>query len=80
MPVENRAEHSLSLTDESPSSDGYCSYLDGEGLARLLMCRASANGPLENAGYIASERVHALTLRGSGTGSPYFPVVIRVNM
>ena len=35
----------------------YHGDLDGEGRVRLLMCRASAEGPLENAGYIASEQV-----------------------
>ena len=35
----------------------YHGDLDGEGRVRLLMCRASAEGPLENAGYLASERV-----------------------
>ena len=35
----------------------YKGDLDAEGRVRLLMCRASAEGPLENAGYIASEQV-----------------------
>ena len=35
----------------------YHGDLDGEGRVRLLMCRASADGPLENAGYIAMEQV-----------------------
>ncbi|MCY4647172.1 MAG: DUF3224 domain-containing protein [Gammaproteobacteria bacterium] len=41
----------------------YQGDLDGEGRVRLLMCRASADGPLENAGYIASEQVRG-TLGG----------------
>ena len=42
---------------EARVSKRYQGDLDGEGRVRLLMCRASADGPLENAGYIASEQV-----------------------
>ena len=35
----------------------YSGELEGTGRARLLMCRASLEGPLRNAGYIVSERV-----------------------
>ena len=35
----------------------YQGDLVGEGRARLLMCRASTEGPLQDAGYIVSEQV-----------------------
>lgn len=35
----------------------YHGDLEGEARARVLMCRASRKGPLQDAGYIASERV-----------------------
>ncbi len=35
----------------------YGGALEGVGRARLLMCRASLEGPLQNAGYIVSEEV-----------------------
>ncbi len=35
----------------------YSGELEGTGQARLLMCRASLEGPLRNAGYIVSEVV-----------------------
>lgn len=35
----------------------YQGELEGEGRVRLLMCRANTQGPLQDAGYIASERV-----------------------
>ena len=35
----------------------YHGDLEGAGRARVLMCRASRDGPLQDAGYIASERV-----------------------
>lgn len=45
------------LLSEAHVVKRYRGDLDGEGRARLLMCRASAEGPLENAGYIVSEQV-----------------------
>ena len=45
----------------------YQGDLDGEGRVRLLMCRASADGPLENAGYIASEQVSGMLGGREGT-------------
>ena len=45
------------LLSEADVVKRYQGDLDGEGRVRLLMCRASADGPLENAGYIASEQV-----------------------
>ena len=45
------------LLSEARVVKRYCGDLEGEGRVRLLMCRASADGPLENAGYIASEVV-----------------------
>lgn len=45
------------LLSEAHVVKRYHGDLDGEGRVRLLMCRASAEGPLENAGYIASEQV-----------------------
>lgn len=35
----------------------YRGDLEGEARARVLMCRGSTEGPLQDAGYIASERV-----------------------
>ncbi len=51
------------LLSEAHVVKRYHGDLNGEGRARLLMCRASADGPLENAGYIVSEQVSG-TLRG----------------
>ena len=45
------------LLSEAHVVKRYEGDLDGEGRVRLLMCRASADGPLDNAGYIASEQV-----------------------
>ena len=45
------------LLSEAIVDKRYHGDLDGEGRVRLLMCRASADGPLENAGYIAMEQV-----------------------
>ena len=45
------------LFSEAIVDKRYHGDLDGEGRVRLLMCRASADGPLENAGYIAMEQV-----------------------
>ena len=45
------------LLSEAHVDKRYHGDLDGEGRVRLLMCRASADGPLQNAGYIASELV-----------------------
>ncbi len=51
------------LLSEAHVVKRYRGDLDGEGRVRLLMCRAGADGPLENAGYIASELVSG-TLEG----------------
>lgn len=53
------------LLSEARVVKRYRGDLDGEGRVRLLMCRASADGPPENAGYVASERVSG-TLGGRG--------------
>ena len=45
------------LLSEAKVVKRYHGDLDAEGRARVLICRASADGPLANAGYIASERV-----------------------
>lgn len=45
----------------------YRGDLDGEGRVRLLMCRATADGPLENAGYVASEEVSGTLAGRAGT-------------
>lgn len=45
------------LLSEAQVVKRYHGNLDAEGRARVLMCRASADGPLANAGYIASEQV-----------------------
>ncbi len=45
------------LLSEAHVAKRYSGGLDGEGRVRLLMCRASADGPLENAGYVAAEQV-----------------------
>ena len=55
------------LLSEAHVVKRYQGDLDGEGRVRLLMCRASADGPLENAGYIASEQVSG-TLGGDADG------------
>lgn len=51
------------LLSEAQVVKRYRGDLDAEGRARVLMCRASAEGPLANAGYIASEQVSG-SLRG----------------
>lgn len=45
------------LLSEAQVVKRYHGNLDAEGRARVLMCRAGADGPLANAGYIASEQV-----------------------
>ena len=45
----------------------YRGDLDGEGRVRLLMCRANPDGPLENAGYVASEEVSGTLAGRAGT-------------
>lgn len=45
------------LLSEAQVVKRYHGELDAEGRARVLMCRAGADGPLANAGYIASEQV-----------------------
>ena len=45
------------LLSEAQVVKRYHGDLDAEGRARVLMCRASADGPLANAGYVASEQV-----------------------
>ena len=45
----------------------YHGDLEGTGRARLLMCRASTEGPLQDAGYIASERVSGRLAGREGT-------------
>ena len=56
-PVPDADEGEGPFLSEARVSKRYQGDLDGEGRVRLLMCRASADGPLENAGYIASEQV-----------------------
>ena len=55
------------LLSEARVVKRYHGDLDGEGRVRLLMCRASADGPLENAGYVASERVSGTLAGREGT-------------
>lgn len=45
------------LLSEAQVVKRYHGELDAEGRARVLMCRAGADGSLANAGYIASEQV-----------------------
>lgn len=45
----------------------YRGTLDGEGRVRLLMCRATLQGPPENAGYVASEQVSGTLAGREGT-------------
>lgn len=45
----------------------YRGDLKGQGRARVLMCRASREGPLQDAGYIASERVSGRLGNREGT-------------
>ncbi len=45
----------------------YHGDLEGEGRARLLMCRAALEGPLQDAGYIASEQVSGRLAGREGT-------------
>ena len=47
------------LLSEAHVVKRYHGDLDGEGRARLLMCRASADGPLENAGMWRRNRCRA---------------------
>ena len=55
------------LLSEAHVVKRYRGDLDGEGRARLLMCRASADGPLENAGYVAAEQVSGTLAGREGT-------------
>ena len=65
--VPNGEEGEGPLLSEARVSKRYLGDLDGEGRVRLLMCRASADGPLENAGYIASEQVSGTLGGHAGT-------------
>ena len=65
--VPNGEESEGPLLSEARVSKRYHGDLDAEGRARLLMCRASADGPLENAGYIASEQVSGTLGGRTGT-------------
>ena len=65
--VPNGEEGEGPLLSEARVSKRYRGDLDGEGRVRLLMCRASAEGPLENAGYIASEQVSGTLGGRAGT-------------
>lgn len=55
------------LLSEAQVVKRYRGDLDAEGRARVLMCRAGADGPLANAGYIASEQVAGSLAGREGT-------------
>lgn len=65
--VPNGEEGEGPLLSEARVSKRYRGDLDAEGRVRLLMCRATADGPLENAGYIASEQVSGTLGDRAGT-------------
>ena len=65
--VPNGEEGEGPLLSEAQVVKRYQGHLDAEGRVRLLMCRASADGPLENAGYIASEQVSGTLGGRAGT-------------
>ena len=52
---------------EAHAMKRYRGALDGEGRVRLLMCRATSDGPPENAGYVASEQVSGTLAGREGT-------------
>ena len=60
-------ESEAPLLSEARVVKRYRGDLDGEGRVRLLMCGASATGPPEDAGYIASEQVRGTLGGRTGT-------------